>query len=438
MSYTFSFYKLLRCFLASFFLFLKLKKSKICSIIYLVIIMSRIIFHIDVNNAFLSWTAVKLLSEGYPIDIREIPSVIGGDESSRHGIVLAKSPVAKKFGVVTAETLYMARKKCPNLKVFPSDMKYYKEMSKKMIDYISNYSPDLEQFSVDECFLDLTGTSYLYDDIISLAYKIKDEIYSKFGFTVNIGIGNNKLCAKMASDFLKPNKVHTLFDSEIKDKLWPLQIDDLFMVGKKSAAKLHSMGLHTIGDVANCDINKLVKEFKSFGNVLYERANGIDDSVVDSNISESKSISVSWTIDHDTDDVYELKKILLKQVDEVGRSLRRKKLYTSVIAVTFKTYDFISFSKQATLDFPINSNEDIYDNVIKILYKAWNFEKIRNIGIRLSGFSETRLAQSNLFDEAENKVDNNEKIQSVLDKIKDKYGTDIINPASLLNDDKKS
>lgn len=399
--------------------------------------MSRIIFHIDVNNAFLSWTAVKLLNEGYPIDIREIPSVIGGDEKSRHGIVLAKSPVAKKYGIVTAETLYSARRKCPSLKTFPSDMKYYHEMSKKMIEYISNYSPDLEQFSVDECFLDLTGTSYLYSDILELAYRIKDEIYEKFGFTVNIGIANNKLCAKMASDFLKPNRVHTLFDEEIESKLWTLPIDDLFMVGKKTAKRLHDMGFHTIGDVAKSDVAKLIKEFKSFGSVIYERANGIDNSIVDSTVSESKSISVSWTLDHDSDDVSEIKKILLKQVDEVGRSLRRKNLFTTVIAVTFKTFDFISFSKQSTLDIPINSNEDIYDNVIKILYKAWNFEKIRNIGIRLSGFTDNRIAQSSLFEEVGVRLDNNEKIQVVLDKIKDKYGTDIINPASLLDDDKK-
>ena len=308
-------------------------------------------------------------------------------------------------------------------------------MSDKMISYISNYSPDLEQISIDECFLDLTGTKYLYDNIISLAYKIKDEIYEKFGFTVNIGIANNKLCAKMASDFLKPNRVHTLFDNEVKEKMWPLPIDDLFMVGKKSASKFHSIGLHTIGDVATCDVNMLVKFFKSYGVVVHEHANGIDNSAVESNVSESKSISVSWTIDHDTDDVFEIKKILLKQVDEIGRSLRRKKLFTSVIAVTFKTYDFVSFSRQATLSFPVNSNEDIYDNVIKILYKAWNFEKIRNIGIRLSGFVETRIAQSDLFNTDNEKIDNNEKIQLALDKIKDKYGSNIINPASLLEND---
>lgn len=396
--------------------------------------MERIIFHIDVNNAFLSWSAVKLLDEGYKTDIRKIPSIIGGDESIRHGIVLAKSPIAKKYGIKTAETIYSARKKCPNLKIFSPDMVYYKKMSKKMIDYISNYSPDLEQFSIDECFLDLTGTTYLYDNILSLAYKIKDEINEKFGFTVNIGIGNNKLCAKMASDFEKPNKVHTLFENEIENKMWPLPIEDLFMVGKKTAIKLKKMGFYTIGDVAKSDCNRLIREFKSFGNTIYEMANGIDNSIVDSTISQNKSISTSLTLSKDTDDISVLKKVLLKQVDEIGRALRKKNLYATVVAVTFKTSDFVSFSKQCSTDFPINSNDAIYDKVINLLYKSWNFEKIRNIGIRISGFTDKRVAQTSLF-ESENNDIANEKIQAVLDSIKDKYGSDIINPASLLGKD---
>ena len=398
--------------------------------------MKRIIFHIDVNNAFLSWTAVKLLKNGYGIDIREIPSVIGGDEASRHGIVLAKSPVAKKYGVVTAETLYQARKKCPGLRTFPPDREWYKEMSKKMIDYISNYSPDLEQFSIDECFLDLTGTHYLYNDIISLAYKIKDEIYKNFGFTVNIGIANNKLCAKMASDFEKPNKVHTLFDEEVKEKMWPLPIGDLFGVGKKTSEKLKKIGLNTIGDVAKEDPNKLVRLFKSYGYDLWNRANGIDESIVDSTISENKSISTSITFDHDTDDIDYLKNVLLKQSDEIGRQLRKKNMYAYVVAVTFKTFDFSSYSKQVTLDYPICSNKDIYDNVIDILYKSWDFEKIRNIGIRLSKLTDDRIIQNDIFDVREFKLEQ-EKVQKALDKIKDKYGSDIINPASMMMNKKE-
>lgn len=394
--------------------------------------MERIIFHIDVNNAFLSWTAVKLLKNGYKIDIRTIPSVIGGDEQKRHGIVLAKSPIAKKFGIVTAETLYQARKKCPNVKVYPPDYHYYKEMSDKMFEYISTYSPDVEKFSIDECFVDMSGTHYLYDNLIDLAYKIKDEIYFKFGFTVNIGIANNKLCAKMASDFEKPNKVHTLFNDEIPNKMWPLPIGDLLFVGKKTSEKLKKMGFNTIGDVANANPEIFVKEFKSIGIEIWNRANGIDDSIVDSSFHKSKSISVSWTLEKDSDDIDYIKHILLKQVDEVGRSLRKLNMYARVVAVTIKTSDFVSFSKQSSLSYPINSNEDIYDAVIDNLNKAWNFEKIRNIGVRLSNLEETRVVQNDIFDKGTNS-ENKEKVQKAIDKIKDKYGSDIINPASLLD-----
>ena len=393
--------------------------------------MERVIFHIDVNNAFLSWTAVKLLKNGYKLDIRTIPSVIGGDEEKRHGIVLAKSPVAKKYGITTAETLYQARKKCPGLKVYPPDYQYYVEMSKKMFEYISQYSPDVEKFSIDECFVDMSGTHYLYENLIDLAYKIKDEIHKKFGFTVNVGIGNNKLCAKMASDFEKPDKVHTLFNNEIEKKMWPLPINDLLFVGRKTSEKLEKMGYHTIGDVARANPQIFIKAFKSYGIEIWNRANGIDDSIVDSATHENKSISVSWTLEKDSDDIDTIKKVLLKQTDEVGRSLRRQKMYATVVAVTFKTYDFVSFSKQCSLSNPIKSNDEIYAAVLDILYKAWNFEKIRNIGIRLSNLTKNKIVQSDIFG-GDNKSEEKEKVQTALDKIKDKYGTDIINPASLL------
>ena len=221
--------------------------------------MEKIIFHVDVNNAFLSWSAVYLLQNGYETDIREIPSVIGGDEEKRRGIVLAKSPVAKKYGIKTAETLYLARKKCPNIQIFSPNYEFYYQQSSNLYNYLSQYTPLIEQFSVDECFMDLTNTKYLYDDVLSLAYKIKDDIKEKFGFTVNVGIGNNKLCAKMASDFEKPDKVHTLFNNEISTKMWPLPIEDLLYIGKSSSSELKKLGINTIGDLAKTNVSYLQK-----------------------------------------------------------------------------------------------------------------------------------------------------------------------------------
>ena len=396
--------------------------------------MERLIFHIDVNNAFLSWTAVDLLKKGYPIDIREIPSVIGGDEDARRGIVTAKSPVAKKMGIVTAESLYSARKKCPNLKVFPGDYYLYYHNSNELYNYFCLFTDKIERYSVDECFLDMTGTELLYPDPIKLAHDMKDEIYKKFGYTVNVGIGNNKLCAKMASDFEKPNKVHTLFSYEIEKKMWPLPVNDLFMVGKSSAKLLVEMGIKTIGDLANYDLNLLRKRFKNQADFMHEYANGIDFSEVTPRLSKSKSISTTETLPKDVDNIVDLRKILLRQANRVGRQARSQKLYAKTIAVIFKTNNFVSYSHQMKLVNPTNVTKEIYKYACEVLKNGWKNEPIRLIGIRLDNLTVDNHKQISLFDEK--KDDNNEKIQEVLDNISDKYGDNIIIPASLKEKDK--
>lgn len=389
----------------------------------------RLIFHIDVNNAFLSWTAVDLLKKGYEIDIRTIPSVIGGDEEARRGIVTAKSPVAKKMGVVTAEPLYLARRKCPGLKIFKGDYDLYHRESNKLYEYFCTFTDKIERFSVDECFLDMTGTELLYPDPIKLAHHMKDEIYQKFGYTVNIGIANNKLCAKMASDFEKPNKVHTLFQYEIKDKMWPLPVTELFMVGKSSSKTLMEIGIKTIGDLARTDINFLKRRFKSQGDMMHNYANGIDFSEVEPKNTKNKSISVTETLPKDIDSTYELKKILLPQADKVGRQARREKLYAKTVAVIFKTGDFVSYSHQMKLVNPTNVTSEIYNYALEILSKGWRGEPLRLIGIRLSDFTTDNSKQISLFDNS--KDISNDKIQEVMDDISDKYGSGIIIPASL-------
>lgn len=392
----------------------------------------RIIFHIDVNNAFLSWTAVKLLSEGYKTDIRNIPSIIGGDESQRKGIVLAKSPVAKKYGIKTAETIYTARKKCPALKVYPSEHNYYKTVSDKLFQYLQKYSPMMEQISIDECFLDMSNMNYLYDDLEQLAYTIKEDIKKTFKFTVNIGIANNKLCAKMASDFEKPDKVHTLYNDEVKNKLWPLPVNELYMVGSKSCEKLKAIGVKTIGQLAALDINFLKKKFGIFGITMWEYANGIDESEVYSGNRTNKCISTSETLPQDINDMETINKILLRQTEVVARSLRKQKQYAKTVAITIRNYDFINHSKQTKLECPTNNTETIYKTVISLFKLSWNGVKVRNIGVRLSDFTTTMEKQLSLFDKPIKEDDN---IGEILDNIKDKYGDNIIMPASLLDKD---
>lgn len=389
----------------------------------------RIIFHIDVNNAFLSWTAVDLLRKGYPIDIRTIPSVIGGDEEKRRGIVTAKSPVAKKMGVVTAEPLFMARRKCPGLKIFHGDYELYHRESNQLYQYLCQFTDKIERFSIDECFLDMTGTNYLYSDYISLAHRIRKEIFQKFGYTVNIGVANNKLCAKMASDFEKPDRVHTLFLEEVPQKMWPLSVNDLFMVGKASSKQLVEMGILTIGDLAKIDVSFLKRRFKSQGEMMHLYANGIDDSPVVAQYGKSKSISTTETLEKDIDSVPVLKKILLRQADNVGRQARKEKLYARTIALIFKTEDFVSYSHQMKLMNPTNVTEEIYKIALSILKNGWRGEPLRLIGIRLGDFTTENHKQISFFDQDKDMHQND--IQEVLDQITEKYGDGVIIPASL-------
>ena len=391
----------------------------------------RIIFHIDVNNAFLSWTAVYLLKNGFNKDIRKVPSIIGGDEHSRRGIVLAKSPVAKKYGIVTAEPIYQARKKCPILEIYPSNYSWYQEKSNELMTYLKNYSPDQEQLSVDECFLDMTGMKYIYNDLIELAYKIKDEIKTKFGYTVNIGIANNKLCAKMASDFEKPDRVHTLFNYEIKEKMWPLPVNDLYMCGKKTAEQLNKLNIKTIGDLANTNIKILEKYFKSYGKYLKEAANGIDNSKVEKRKSKNKSISTTTTLPHNYKDIDSLKRIILNQVEEITRELRDKKLYAKTVGVIFKNKDFISYSAQETFDKPTDNTKEILNKTYKVLEENYKEDEIRLIGVRLSNLTQEKQEQISLFEE--NKEEGEDILQKTMDKINNKFGKSLINPASFNN-----
>lgn len=393
--------------------------------------MDRIIFHIDVNNAFLSWTAIYLLEHGYKEDIRKIPSIIGGEEKERRGIVLAKSPIAKKFGIVTAEPIYQAKKKCPNLQVFPANHEWYRIESHKFKEYLKQYSPVIEEFSIDECFVDMTGTNYLYKNYIELAHKIKNEIKEKFGFTVNVGIGNNKLCAKMASDFEKPDKVHTLFKDEIVTKLWPLDVKDLFMVGKKTASELYKINVHTVEELAHTNIKKLEKIFKKHAKYLKNASWGIDDSEVsEANYHRSISISTTETFPHDIDDEEKLKNYLLVQTEKVTRELREKNKYANTVAVIYKDKNFNSYSAQEKLKNPTNETKIIYNKVIEILDKSFKKQPLRLIGVRLSDLCEQKNEQLTIF-ELSNKMEDNSSIQKTIDELNKKFGSDLIIPASL-------
>lgn len=394
--------------------------------------MKRIIMHIDVNNAFLSWTAVLYLKQGSKIDIRNTYAVIGGDEKARHGIVLAKSMPAKKRGVVTAETLFSAKKKCPNLKVYSPNYNFYKKMSDSMLNLIRKYSPDIEQMSIDECFLDYTPVKHLYGDEVEFAYRLKKEIYDTLGFTVNIGIGNNKLCAKMASDFSKPYKVHTLFEDEVEKKMWPLPVDDLFGIGKKTAQKLHNLNINKIYDLAHADSGFLYKFFKNQAIDMINAANGKGSDVVESEESAPKGIGNETTLSHNISTREELEPYLLALSENVAIRLRKQKKYASVVVVTLKDKFFKRISHQKKLVNATNLTEEIYKTACDILSEMDVDDGIRLIGVRLDKLSDTSSHQVSLFEDLKVREDNNE-LERTVDELKEKYGFKVIKKASLID-----
>lgn len=394
--------------------------------------MERIIMHIDVNNAFLSWSAVDLMNKGFGYDIRQSYAVIGGDEKTRRGIVLAKSPLAKKMGIQTGETLYSARKKCPALRTFPPNYLWYQEMSAKLFQLLSQYTCDIEIFSIDECFLDYGKVKKLYGDPLVFAEKIQKEIFNKLGFTVNIGIANNKLCAKMASDFSKPNKIHTLFTSEVVSKLYPLPIQELFGVGRKSSEKLKKLGIQTIGDLAQSLPEKLYPYFKNQSAKLIEMAKGIDDSPVVSTKEENKGISNSTTLAKDATDIAELYQVLEAISNNVALELRRQNKYAYVICVQLKDQYFRSYSHQRKLKNATNLTKEIYDTSKSLLNEMWQHEPIRLVGIRLDHLVASSMHQVSLFETVE-KRDQDVVLEKTLDTLKEKYGYQVIDNASLLD-----
>lgn len=379
----------------------------------------KIIFHIDVNSAFLSWTAIDRLSKGENIDIREVPAIIGGDESNRHGVVLAKSTEAKKHGIVTGESIYAARKKCPNLIIIPPSFNVYKECSSKMMNMLREYTPFVEQYSIDECFLDVTGECF--EDPIDMANRIKDRIKKELGFTVNIGISVNKLLAKMASEFRKPDKVNTLYKDEIESKMWPLKIRELFMVGKSAEAKLNNMCIYTIGDLANYDLELLIFKFKSYGKMIWQYANGIDNSVVATDeYDDLKCISNSTTLPLDISKSEDAYKVLLELSENVATRLRNINKYCMSISVSIKTYDFKNYSHQKKLKNPTYSTQKIFE-ISKLLFdEMWKKEPIRLLGVNLSQLSQENICQLSMFEEA--KDDKTQLLDKALDDIRKKYG----------------
>lgn len=394
--------------------------------------MERLIFHVDVNSAFLSWEATRRVREGLP-DLREIPSCIGGDPKSRRGIVVAKSIPAKKYGITTGEPVSMALRKCPELVCVPGDFVLFETCSRAFKKICASYAPVMESFSIDEVFLDMSGTQKIYPNPVKLACEIKNRIREELGFTVNIGIGTNKLLAKMASDFEKPDKVHTLFPAEIPTKMWPLPVRDLLFLGKASEQKLIKAGIKTIGEMARypeTEIQRLLGE--KTGHQLYEYANGRDDSPVRGEREEAKGYSAETTTEEDIVTYEQAFSLLLAQCDVVAARMRKDDKKCSCVSVTYRMLDFRTRSHQKKLGNPTDVTEEIFAQVKNLLYECWQCQPLRLIGVALTDLTSDDFRQMSLFENSQDH-EKQKKVDSVVDDIRKKFGNGMIVRGSTMN-----
>ena len=395
----------------------------------------RLIFHIDVNSAFLSWESVyRLKKDKNALDLRTIPSAVGGDAKSRHGVVLAKSTPAKRCGVMTGEPLASAYKKCPDLVVVPSRFDLYIQCSRAMMELLSQYTPDSEKFSIDETFLDMTETIHLFGTPMDTANQIRRRIREELGFTVNIGIAPNKLLAKMASDFEKPDKCHTLYFHELSSKFWPLPVRDLFFVGGAAQKRLTAIGIHTIGQLAACD-PKLLKLHlgDKYSALIHQYANGIDDSPVGERDPLNKGYGNSLTLSRDVADLETANQVLLSLCETVGARLRADGVLCNCVCVELKTWDFKVQSHQVTLLSSTDSTSQIYENACQALREFWDLTPVRLIGVRVTKIASDGVSQLSFFDTDTNKK--KREFEKAVDQIRSRFGVDSIKRASFLNGD---
>ena len=391
----------------------------------------RLIFHVDVNSAFLSWEATRRVQNG-EADLRLIPSAIGGDREARRGVILAKSIPAKAFGIHTGEPIAQALRKCPTLYLAKPDFHLYQASSRAFIRVCKKYAPVVEQVSIDECFLDMSGTARLYPDPIAIANTIKNEIRDTLGFTVNVGLGSNKLLAKMASDFEKPDKVHTLFSSEIEQKMWCLPVGELFTVGRSTAERLLGANIHTIGELAHASLSQLCAMFgQKPGEHLFRFANGIDDSPVLCEAEEAKGYSNSTTLAEDIVTSEEAHRVLLALSDSVASRMRRDGFRSSCIAVTIRSNDFRDRSHQKKLDVPTDVTSEIFSVTKQLFGELWDRRTpLRLLGVSLTALTHEECEQLSLF--PDEKREREQELDKLIDGIRQKFGTDTIVRGSIM------
>ncbi len=397
----------------------------------------RVIFHVDVNSAFLSWSAayrVKVLGEA--VDLRDIPSAVAGDKDARHGIILAKSGPAKKYGIQTGEPLFRALEKCPQLVTVAPDYGLYVDASRHFVEILRQFSPVVEQYSIDEAWVDMTGTQRLYGSPGLAAEKMRERIFTELGFTVNIGISSNKLLAKMAGDFEKPNKVHTLFPEQVERKMWPLPVRELFLVGSATEKKLRKMGIYTIGDLAKADRGLIRRRLGKHGETIWHYANGHNADMVTPEPAENKGYGNSVTTASDVCTVYEAQQVLLSLCETVAMRMRKDEKCGSCVSVHLRTNEFDHCSHQMLLQGATNNTTELFEAACKVFSEVWDKNApLRQLGVQVTRLSGEPYRQYDFLSGiSPQQYERKLRLDEAVDGLRDKYGEAVIRRAKFTKD----
>ncbi len=394
----------------------------------------RVVMHIDVNSAYLSWETAYRLQRGFKTDYREIPCIVGGNKETRRGIVLAKSIPAKECGIKTGEVLWKAFQKCPNLEVLPTNTSLYLKSSRAFNEIIKEYTPDVQKYSIDESFAEFTGTYRLWGDPIAVANEIRERMKNELGFTVSVGVSSNKLLAKMGSEMKKPNAVTSLFPHEMAEKMWSLDVGDLFGVGRATKPKLNRIGIMTIGDLANYDLECLQQKFGKYGSVLYQYANGIEESMLSDTKVKMKGIGNSSTISYDVEDRESALLHLLSLTEMVAMRLRDAERQCGLVSVYIRSFDLQSLTHQRKLLCETDLTNDIFEVITQLFDEAWDGRAIRSLGVRVSRLTSTDGGQLPLIDPE--KKEKLRALDKTIDDLRIKYDKNVIRRASFANREK--
>lgn len=383
----------------------------------------RVILHCDLNNFFAS---VETL---YKPELKNVPMAVCGSTEERHGIVLAKNEKAKKYGIKTAEAVWQALSKCPSLVCVPPNHDRYMYHSKIVREIYEKYTDMVEPFGIDECWLDVTGSTHLFGSGEKIAHEIRRRVKKETGLTISVGVSFNKIFAKLGSDLKKPDAVTVIPKESFKEQIWHLPCEDMFGIGRATKEKLNNLGIITIGDVANADEELMRIVFGKVGSYLIRDASGLDMSPVlkKGQMPPAKSYGKSVTCLRDLVNERDVSSVFLYLSEKISSLLRENDCFASVIQITVRDDGLVTREKQMSLVQPTRIVEMIYSTAMTLFHECWSWcRNIRSLGIRACDLvgKDGNFQYSLLY--SPQRYEKFERLEEKIELIKKKYGEDAI------------